>query len=129
MNSAIAPSPTPRSPPSKPSSPTPCAASPSTRRNVIGHSDIAPARKEDPGELFPWDRLAAKGLAAPVPTGGFDPNWNDEGTLRALHRYGYDVTDPQAAVIAFQRRFRQANIDGVIDAETRTILRGLLVTP
>ena len=97
--------------------------------NVIGHSDVAPARKEDPGELFPWDRLAAKGLAAPTPAGGFDPNWNDEGTLRALHRYGYDVTDPQAAVVAFQRRFRQANIGGVIDAETRTILRGLLVNP
>jgi N-acetylmuramoyl-L-alanine amidase len=95
--------------------------------NVIGHSDIAPARKDDPGELFDWPRLARTGLATPVPTGGFDPNWTDEGTLAALHRYGYDIADPRATVVAFQRRFRPANIDGVIDAETRTILRGLLI--
>jgi N-acetylmuramoyl-L-alanine amidase len=95
--------------------------------NVVGHSDVAPARKDDPGELFDWPRLARAGLAVPVPAGGFDPNWTDEGTLAALHRYGYDVTDPRAAVVAFQRRFRPANIDGAIDAETRTILRGLLV--
>jgi N-acetylmuramoyl-L-alanine amidase len=95
--------------------------------NVIGHSDVAPARKDDPGELFDWPRLARAGLVTPVPAGGFDPNWTDEGTLAALHRYGYDVTDPRATVVAFQRRFRPANIDGMIDAETRTILRGLLV--
>ncbi len=94
--------------------------------NVVGHSDVAPARKDDPGELFDWPRLAARGLATPIPTAGFDPNWTDAGTLAALHRYGYDVTEPKAAVVAFQRRFRPANIGGVIDAETRTILRGLL---
>lgn len=95
--------------------------------NVVGHSDVAPARKDDPGELFDWPRLARAGLAVPVPLGGFDPNWTDAGTLAALHRYGYDITEPRATVIAFQRRFRPANIDGAIDAETRTILRGLLV--
>ena len=95
--------------------------------NVVGHSDIAPARKDDPGELFDWPRLAAAGLATAVPTGGFDPRWTDEGTIAALNRYGYDVTEPKATVVAFQRRFRPANIDGIIDAETRTILRGLLV--
>jgi N-acetylmuramoyl-L-alanine amidase len=95
--------------------------------NVIGHSDVAPTRKDDPGELFDWQRLARAGLATPVPQDGFDPNWTDEGTLAALHRYGYNVTDPRAAVVAFQRRWRPANIDGAIDDETRTILRGLLV--
>ncbi|MFZ4108907.1 MAG: N-acetylmuramoyl-L-alanine amidase [Polymorphobacter sp.] len=94
--------------------------------NVVGHSDVAPARKDDPGELFDWARLARAGLAVAVPAGGFDPNWTDAGTLAALQRYGYDVTEPRAAVIAFQRRFRPANIDGSIDAETRVILRGLL---
>ncbi len=94
--------------------------------NVVGHSDVAPARKDDPGELFDWPRLARAGLATPVPVGGFDPNWTDAGTLAALHRHGYDVADPRAAVIAFQRRFRPAKFDGVIDPETRTILRGLL---
>ena len=94
--------------------------------NVVGHSDIAPARKDDPGELFDWPRLARAGLATPVPKGGVDPNWTDAGFLAALTRYGYDIADPRAAVIAFQRRFRPAAFDGSIDAETRTILRGLL---
>ena len=93
--------------------------------NVVGHSDIAPARKDDPGELFDWPRLARAGLATPIPTGGFDPNWTDEGTLAAMHRYGYDIGDPRSTVVAFQRRWRPANINGVIDPETRTILRGL----
>jgi N-acetylmuramoyl-L-alanine amidase len=95
--------------------------------NVVGHSDVAPARKEDPGELFDWPRLARAGLAMPVPEGGFDPGWTDAGTLAALARYGYDINDPVAAVVAFQRRFRPANLDGAIDAETRTILRNILV--
>lgn len=94
--------------------------------NVVGHSDIAPSRKEDPGELFDWPRLAAAGLARARPVGGFDPGWTDAGTIAALNRYGYDVSEPKATVIAFQRRFRPGTIDGVIDAETRTILRGLL---
>jgi N-acetylmuramoyl-L-alanine amidase len=94
--------------------------------NVVGHSDIAPARKDDPGELFDWPRLANAGLATPIPHGGFDPAWSDNGTIVALHRYGYDVTDPVAAVIALQRRVRPSRFDGVIDAETRTILRNLV---
>ena len=94
--------------------------------NIVGHSDVAPARKDDPGELFDWARLARAGLAAKVPEGGFDPRWTDGGTAAALARYGYDVADPVAAVVAFQRRFRPARCDGVIDAETRTILRNLL---
>ncbi|WP_310496263.1 N-acetylmuramoyl-L-alanine amidase [Sandarakinorhabdus sp.] len=94
--------------------------------NVVGHSDIAPTRKEDPGELFDWPRLARAGLAlmpAPVP----DPGWTDAGTLMALGRYGYDVGDAMAAVIAFQRHFRPMQFDGVIDAETRGLLRALLL--
>ena len=49
--------------------------------NVVGHSDVAPARKSDPGELFDWARLARAGLAMPVPAGGFDPGWTDAGTI------------------------------------------------
>lgn len=95
--------------------------------NVVGHSDVAPARKEDPGELFDWLRLARAGLAMPVPVGGFDPGWTDGGTLAALARYGYDINAPEAAVKAFQRRFRPSKLDGFIDSETRTILRNVLV--
>lgn len=95
--------------------------------NVLGHSDVAPARKDDPGEFFDWPRLAAAGLAMPIPAGGFDPGWTDPGTLTALARYGYDITDPAAAVVAFQRRFRPESFDGIIDAETRKLLRGVLL--
>ena len=95
---------------------------------VVGHSDIAPARKEDPGELFDWARLAKLGLAMPRPTSNLvDPLWTDGGFLLALERYGYDVRDAKAAVRAFQRRFRPELLDGEIDGETRAILLGLLL--
>jgi N-acetylmuramoyl-L-alanine amidase len=98
------------------------------RGNVVGHSDIAPTRKQDPGELFPWARLAKVRLALPRPTKNLmDPGWTDGGFLLALERFGYDVADKLAAVVAFQRRFRPELIDGEIDAECRCILLALLL--
>lgn len=94
--------------------------------NVVGHSDIAPARKDDPGELFPWGALAAAGLATPAPPPGPDPGWSDVGADLALARHGYDVADAKAARVAFQRRWRPARLDGAWDPETRAILLGLL---
>ena len=99
-----------------------------TRGNIVGHSDIAPARKQDPGELFPWARLAKVRLALPRPTKNLiDPNWTEGGFLLALERFGYDVTDRLAAVVAFQRRFRPELMDGDIDGECRAILLALLL--
>jgi N-acetylmuramoyl-L-alanine amidase len=99
-----------------------------TRGNVVGHSDIAPTRKQDPGELFPWSRLARLRLALPRPTRNLmDPMWTDAGFLIALERFGYDVADKLAAVVAFQRRFRPELIDGEIDGECRSILLALLL--
>lgn len=99
-----------------------------TRGNVVGHSDVAPARKDDPGELFPWHRLAKLRLALPRPTKNLmDPHWSDAGFLLALERFGYDVTDGPAAVRAFQRRFRPELMDGIIDGECRAILLALLL--
>jgi N-acetylmuramoyl-L-alanine amidase len=99
-----------------------------TRGNVVGHSDVAPMRKQDPGELFPWHRLARLRLALPRPTRNLmDPYWSDGGFLLALERFGYDVTDRAAAVRAFQRRFRPELIDGIIDGECRAILLALLL--
>lgn len=96
--------------------------------NVVGHSDIAPSRKQDPGELFEWARLAKAGLALKRPSEGLmDPLWTDGGFLLALERFGYDVGDGKAAVIAFQRRFRPENLDGIIDGECRAILLSLLL--
>ena len=99
-----------------------------TRGNVVGHSDIAPTRKRDPGELFPWHKLARLRLALPRPTKNLlDPMWTQGGFLLALERFGYDVTEPMAAIMAFQRRFRQELVDGEIDAECRMILLALLL--
>ena len=94
---------------------------------VLGHSDVAPARKDDPGELFDWERLARFRLALPRPTKYLtDPLWSDASFLLALERFGYDVVDGEAAVRAFQRRFRPSLIDGVIDGQCRAILLSLL---
>ncbi len=99
-----------------------------TRGNIVAHSDIAPARKRDPGELFPWGKLARLRLALPRPTKNLmDPMWGEAAFLLALERFGYDVTDKMAAIMAFQRRFRPELIDGEIDAECRMILLALLL--
>lgn len=99
-----------------------------TRGNIVGHSDIAPTRKQDPGELFPWAQLARLRLALPRPTKNLmDPLWTDAGFLLALERFGYEVTDKLAAVVAFQRRFRPELIDGEIDGECRCLLLALLL--
>lgn len=98
------------------------------RANVVAHSDIAPARKLDPGELFPWERLAEYGLALPVPKIELgDPFDNDGAFYLALERFGYDITDGRKAVEAFQRRWRPHRIDGEIDGEVRAILFQLLL--
>ncbi|WP_294194590.1 N-acetylmuramoyl-L-alanine amidase [uncultured Sphingomonas sp.] len=99
-----------------------------TRGNVVGHSDVAPQRKRDPGELFPWHRLARLRLALPRPTKNLvDPMWGEAAFCLALERFGYDVNDRMAAIMAFQRRFRPELIDGEMDAECRMILLALLL--
>ncbi len=98
------------------------------RANVVGHSDVAPARKDDPGELFPWDRLARHRLCLPRPDQAVaDPMWSDAAFLVALQRWGYDVSDGPAAVRAFQRRWRPDRIDGIADGQCRAILLHLLL--
>ena len=108
---------------------------------IIGHSDIAPDRKEDPGELFPWKRLAEAGhglWAEPAPAPGAPLGVGDEGpgvfTLQAgLTRLGYDSApsgqyEARTAniVTAFQRHWRPERFDGIADGETRARLMALL---
>jgi N-acetylmuramoyl-L-alanine amidase len=97
-------------------------------RNVIGHSDVAPARKEDPGELFPWDLLARYRLVLAKPQLTMRLVYDNPGAFYlALERFGYDITDQRAAVRAFQRRWRPSRIDGEIDGQIGALLFELLL--
>lgn len=93
---------------------------------VLGHSDVAPRRKEDPGEKFPWGLLADTGLAiAPFngdPAEGRAVDYND--ALNALSDIGYDAPpgDHAAALLAFQRRFCPEALGQGFDAHTKAAL-------
>jgi N-acetylmuramoyl-L-alanine amidase len=99
---------------------------------VLGHSDVAPERKQDPGELFDWERLATAGIGL-WPTSGDGPP-RPPGRLQAdLARFGYAVPQsgrldrPTCTVIsAFQRHFRPGRVDGIPDRATLGRLDGLL---
>ncbi|CDO36647.1 Negative regulator of AmpC, AmpD [Novosphingobium sp. KN65.2] len=98
------------------------------RANVVGHSDVAPARKQDPGEYFDWARLGELGLALEIPKAKMNLFYDNPGAFYlALERFGYDITDGRAAVRAFQRRWRPEIIDGEIDGEIGGILFELLL--
>ncbi len=109
---------------------------------VLAHSDVAPARKDDPGEHFPWEALHAAGVGHLVPevpaAGGRFLMPGDGGppveALQALLAlYGYDIAvtgnydlETEQVVRAFQRHFRRARVDGVADASTITTLHRLV---
>ena len=98
------------------------------RANVVAHSDVAPARKEDPGELFDWDLLAAHRLTLKTPrVTSPSPFENDGAFFLALERFGYDIADGRAAIAAFQRRWRPRCIDGELDGEIGALLFELLL--
>ena len=114
------------------------------RANVLAHSDIAPTRKTDPGELFPWSQLAAVGAGLWVPAAPLQPGPSfgpgEEGppiqaiqALFAMLGYGIQVTGvydalTEAVVTAFQRHWRQDLVSGIADASTLKTLRDLLAS-
>ena len=103
--------------------------------NVVGHSDVAPERKMDPGELFDWQRLAAAGIGLwPDPPGvAASPEAGpkaEDSALAVLADIGYALGDPgdpgdpatRAAIAAFQRHYRPGCIDGRLDGETTALI-------
>jgi len=91
-------------------------------QNVVGHSDIAPDRKQDPGEYFDWEGLAANGVGL-WPTEPVLPAPPADQALGLLGAIGYrtDLALP-VLLTAFQRRWRQTRVDGEADAETMAVL-------
>jgi N-acetylmuramoyl-L-alanine amidase len=111
---------------------------------VLAHSDVAPLRKADPGERFPWRRLCVAGVGqyvAPAPiTHGPAFGEGDEGEVVArfksrLREYGYGLgggdrfdAETKAVTVAFQRHFRPELVDGVADMSTRLTLERLIAS-
>ncbi|MCP9232185.1 N-acetylmuramoyl-L-alanine amidase [Mesorhizobium sp. LMG 17147] len=113
-------------------------------QRVLAHSDVAPGRKVDPGEKFPWKALFAAGIghvvpAAPIRRGAVlkpgDTGADVEAlqSMLALYGYGVEITgafDRQTEIVveAFQRHFRQRLVDGVADGSTIRTLERLLAS-
>ena len=109
---------------------------------VLAHSDVAPVRKIDPGERFPWAILAASGIGhwvepSPVAGGRFFQQGDSGPPVEALQAmlvlFGYDVpvsseycARTRGVVEAFQRHYRQERVDGIADASTIDTLHRLL---
>ena len=109
--------------------------------DIVGHSDVAPARKEDPGERFPWTVLAEAGHGLWVeaePAPGLALGVGDEGLgvlvlQNALARLGYNLSATgrfddatRTIVTAFQRHWSPHRLDGLADGKTRATLMALL---
>ena len=119
-----------------------CGRHPIAPSCVLAHSDVAPSRKQDPGEKFPWQLLHAAGIGLwcdPAPLGGGrflqrgDSGQPVEALQAMLGMYGYGIQitgffDEQTfmVVAAFQRHFRPEKVDGVADESTIISLRNLI---
>ncbi len=111
-------------------------------QNIVGHSDVAPMRKQDPGNTFPWKDFADEGIGfwpKQVPTKTYKSlKSGDKGDevrdlQMALGKYGYGITvdgdfgiQTEAVIIGFQRHFCADNVDGIAGNQTRNMLDAVL---
>tara|TARA_B100000902_G_scaffold362073_1_gene380065 strand:- start:87 stop:818 length:732 start_codon:yes stop_codon:yes gene_type:complete len=108
------------------------------KQNILGHSDIAPNRKKDPGEKFPWRKLAKKNLCEwhtlneriiKKYRGYKITSYEEKIFLKNLHNIGYSKISKNnkvKTVMAFQRKYRQSLINGKIDKESYLICKNIL---
>jgi Negative regulator of beta-lactamase expression len=105
------------------------ARHPIPAHRVLGHSDVAPSRKTDPGELFPWAGLARAGIGLWPQPAAEDAACSTGDAIAGLARFGYGLppdVPAEAAIMAFQRHFRPSKIDGVMDGECAALVSALL---
>ncbi|MCX7297185.1 MAG: N-acetylmuramoyl-L-alanine amidase [Hyphomicrobiales bacterium] len=118
---------------------------PISAERVLAHSDVAPSRKQDPGEKFPWELLSESGIGHWVRAAQLDldgptihPGDHGEAVMRLQRTfsiYGYGINESglyddttRDVVAAFQRHFRPARVDGIADPSTLLTLRALIET-
>ena len=108
------------------------------KKNVLGHSDVSYERKKDPGEKFPWQYLAKKNISI---WHGIDPkslmllrkspisNYEKKIFYKNLSKFGYhvrkNIKSKKLLTFAFQRRFRNKLVNGIVDKECLNISRKL----
>lgn len=90
--------------------------------NFIGHADVAPTRKQDPSKYFPWDILAEHGFGYWTDRTSLPEVPKDFDTIAALRLIGYDISNTEAAITAFERHFVQTDINGALSKFDKRIL-------
>jgi len=94
--------------------------------NFLGHGDVAPGRKVDPGRYFPWEQLAKEGFGLWCHQQPDSPVAGQPDPLLALRAIGYDVSDPAAALAAFRRHFLGIDATGNASAAERELMGCLI---
>jgi len=94
-------------------------------KNILGHSDIAPERKQDPGEFFPWEEISFYNIGywPKLPQKKIELTHSRQATQKNLSLIGYNPETPFSENLkAFQRHYRPSKVDGILDNETAHLI-------